>query len=92
MLNIDMSWGLMIYLSQTDGFIFSGLEYWWLILTCWSYLLLFLLVAFILVGRGLDDVFQSSFKETVISSKDILVVDNLNMHYETLEGKCDGRK
>ena len=32
LLNIDMSWGIMIYLSQTDGFIFSGLRFWWLIL------------------------------------------------------------
>ncbi len=32
LLNIEMSWGIMIYLSQTDGYIFSGMAYWWLIL------------------------------------------------------------
>ena len=30
LLNIDMSWGLMISVSQ-DGYINQGLEYWWLV-------------------------------------------------------------
>ena len=32
LLNIEMSWGLMIYLAQVEGYIFSGLKFWWLIL------------------------------------------------------------
>ena len=57
LLNIDMSWGLMIYLSQTDGYIFSGLEYWWLILPA-GLSVTFLAGGFYLVGRGLDEVFN----------------------------------
>ena len=57
LLNIDMSWGIMIYLSQTDGFIFSGLRYWWLILPA-GLAVTFLAGGFYLVGRGLDDVFN----------------------------------
>ena len=49
LLNIDMSWGIMIYLSQTDGFIFSGLRYWWLILPA-GLAVTFLAGGFYLVG------------------------------------------
>ena len=62
LLNIDMSWGIMIYLSQTDGFIFSGLEYWWLILPAGLAVTL-LAGGFYLVGRGLDDVFNPRLRK-----------------------------
>ena len=57
LLNIDMSWGIMIYLSQTEGFIFTGLKYWWLIIPAGLAVTL-LAGGFYLVGRGLDDVFN----------------------------------
>ena len=57
LLNIDMSWGMMIYLAQADGFIFSGLRYWWLVLPA-GLSVTFLSGGFYLVGRGLDDVFN----------------------------------
>ena len=62
LLNIDMSWGIMIYLSQTDGFIFSGLRYWWLILPA-GLAVTFLAGGFYLVGRGLDDVFNPRLRK-----------------------------
>ena len=62
LLNIDMSWGLMIYLSQTDGYIFSGLKYWWLILPA-GLSVTFLAGGFYLVGRGLDEVFNPRLRE-----------------------------
>ncbi len=62
LLNIDMSWGIMIYLAQTDGFIFSGLEYWWLILPA-GLAVTFLAGGFYLVGRGLDDVFNPRLRK-----------------------------
>ena len=62
LLNIDMSWGIMIYLSQTDGFIFSGLEFWWLILPAGLAVTL-LAGGFYLVGRGLDDVFNPRLRK-----------------------------
>tara|TARA_B100001741_G_scaffold308263_1_gene304233 strand:+ start:530 stop:1594 length:1065 start_codon:yes stop_codon:yes gene_type:complete len=57
LLNIDMSWGIMIYLAQAEGFIFTGLKYWWLILPAGLSVTL-LAGGFYLVGRGLDDVFN----------------------------------
>lgn len=62
LLNIDMSWGIMIYLSQTDGFIFSGLRYWWLILPA-GLAVTFLAGGFYLVGRGLDEVFNPRLRD-----------------------------
>ena len=52
----------MIYLSQTDGFIFSGLEYWWLILPA-GLSVTFLAGGFYLVVRGLDDVFNPRLRK-----------------------------
>ena len=57
LLNIDMSWGLMIYLAQVEGFIFSGMKFWWLILPA-GLSVTFLTGGFYLVGRGLDEVFN----------------------------------
>jgi peptide/nickel transport system permease protein len=62
LLNIDMSWGIMIYVAQTDGFIFSGLKYWWLILPAGLAVTL-LAGGFYLVGRGLDDVFNPRLRK-----------------------------
>ena len=62
LLNIDMSWGIMIYIAQTDGFIFSGLRYWWLILPAGLAVTL-LAGGFYLVGRGLDDVFNPRLRK-----------------------------
>ena len=62
LLNIEMSWGIMIYLSQTDGYIFSGMAYWWLILPA-GLAVTFLSGGFYLVGRGLDDVFNPRLRK-----------------------------
>ena len=62
LLNIEMSWGIMIYLSQTDGYIFSGMAYWWLILPA-GLSVTFLAGGFYLVGRGLDDVFNPRLRK-----------------------------
>ena len=62
LLNIEMSWGIMIYLSQTDGYIFSGMAYWWLILPA-GLSVTFLTGGFYLVGRGLDEVFNPRLRE-----------------------------
>ena len=57
LLNIDMSWGLMISVSQADGYINQGLTYWWLVIPAGLAVTL-LAGGFYLVGRGLDDVFN----------------------------------
>ncbi len=62
LLNIDMSWGLMIYLAQVEGFIFSGMKFWWLILPA-GLSVTFLAGGFYLVGRGLDEVFNPRLRK-----------------------------
>jgi len=62
LLNIDMSWGMMIHLAQTDGYIFSGLRYWWIVLPA-GLSVTFLSGGFYLVGRGLDDVFNPRLRK-----------------------------
>ncbi len=57
LLNIDMSWGLMISVAQADGYINQGMEYWWLVIPAGLAVTL-LAGGFYLVGRGLDDVFN----------------------------------
>jgi peptide/nickel transport system permease protein len=62
LLNIDMSWGLMISVAQADGYINQGMEYWWLVLPAGLAVTL-LAGGFYLVGRGLDDVFNPRLRK-----------------------------
>ena len=62
LLNIEMSWGLMIYLAQVEGYIFSGLKFLWLILPA-GLSVTFLTGGFYLVGRGLDEVFNPRLRK-----------------------------
>jgi len=55
LLNIRMSWGIMIYTAQTAGYLLSGAEYWWLLIPAGASVTL-LCAAFYLVGRALDEV------------------------------------
>jgi len=55
LLNIRMSWGIMIYTAQTAGYLLSGAEYWWLLIPAGASITL-LCAAFYLVGRALDEV------------------------------------
>lgn len=54
-LNIRMSWGIMIHTSQTAGYILSGTRYWWLLMPAGAAITL-LCGSFYLVGRALDEV------------------------------------
>jgi peptide/nickel transport system permease protein len=54
-LNIRMSWGLMIHTSQTAGYILSGTKYWWLLAPSGA-AITFLCASFYLVGRALDEI------------------------------------
>jgi len=55
LLNIDMSWGIMINTAQTQGFLRSGLDFWWLLIPAGLAVTL-LAAAFFLVGRAMDEV------------------------------------
>ena len=54
-LNIRMSWGIMIHTASTGGYLLGGVEYWWLIVPAGASITL-LCSAFYLVGRALDEV------------------------------------
>ena len=55
LLNIDSSWGLMIQLAHTQGYLLRGGEFWWLVFPAGMAVTL-LAMAFFLLGRGLDEV------------------------------------
>ena len=55
LLNIDMSWGIMINSARDNGYLLSGTGYWWLLFPA-GLAVSFLCFAFFLVGRGMDEV------------------------------------
>lgn len=55
LLNVDMSWGLMINNAQANGYLLSGTSYWWLLFPA-GLAVTFMAFAFFLVGRGMDEV------------------------------------
>ena len=55
LLNVDMSWGIMIQLAQTEGYLLRGLDVWWLLFPA-GMAVTFLAAAFFLVGRAMDEV------------------------------------
>lgn len=55
LLNVRMSWGIMIYTTQAAGYMLRGLDYWYLILPGGLSITL-LCTAFYLMGRALDSV------------------------------------
>ncbi len=54
-LDVRMSWGIMIHTSQTAGYLLSGTRYWWLLMPAGVSITL-LCGSFYLVGRALDEV------------------------------------
>ena len=55
LLNLRMSWGIMINTTQAAGYLLSGPQYWYLLLPAGLAITL-LCTAFYLVGRALDEV------------------------------------
>jgi peptide/nickel transport system permease protein len=55
LLNVPMTWGIMINTAQTNGYLLSGTSYWWLLFPA-GLAVSFLCFAFFLVGRGMDEV------------------------------------
>lgn len=54
-LNIDMSWGMMIHTADVAGYLLDFGKYWWLWLPSGVAITLFC-AAFYMIGRGLDEV------------------------------------
>ena len=55
LLDLRMSWGIMIHTANTGGYLLGGTAYWWLIVPAGASIT-FLCSAFYLVGRALDEV------------------------------------
>ncbi|MFO7293873.1 MAG: ABC transporter permease [Acidimicrobiia bacterium] len=55
LLDIEMSWGVMLNVAQRQGYLLSGTRYWWLLFPA-GLAVTFLAFAFFLVGRGMDEV------------------------------------
>jgi len=55
LLNVRMSWGLMIHTTESAGYLLQIAEFWWLIFPA-SLSITLLCSAFYLVGRSLDEV------------------------------------
>ncbi len=55
LLNVKTSWGLMINLANTEGYLLQGDTYWWLVFPAGLAVTL-LAAAFFLVGRAMDEV------------------------------------
>jgi peptide/nickel transport system permease protein len=55
LLNVPMTWGIMINNAQTNGYLLSGTNYWWLLFPA-GLAVSFLTFGFFLVGRGMDEV------------------------------------
>lgn len=55
LLNIDMSWGIMLNTAQNQGYLRSGFEFWWLLIPAGVAVTL-LAAGFFFVGRAMDEV------------------------------------
>ena len=55
LLDVPMSWGIMIHTAQVGGYLLRGTEYWWLLLPAGA-AVTFFAAAFYFVGRALDEV------------------------------------
>ena len=55
LLNIRMSWGIMIHTASQGGYLLGGVKYWWLLVPAGASITL-LCSTFYLVGRALDEV------------------------------------
>lgn len=55
LLNVRMSWGIMLHNAETGGYLLQLESYWWLVLPS-SLSITLLSMSFYLVGRALDEV------------------------------------
>jgi peptide/nickel transport system permease protein len=62
LLSIPMSWGIMISIARTQGYLLGSLEYWWLLVPAGLAVSL-LAAAFFLVGRAMDEVVNPRLRQ-----------------------------
>ncbi len=62
LLDLRMSWGIMIHTANTGGYLLGGTRYWWLIVPAGASIT-FLCSAFYLAGRALDEVVNPRLRQ-----------------------------
>ena len=62
LLNVEMSWGLMISIARAEGYLLRGLDVWWLLFPA-GLAVTFLAAAFFLVGRAMDEVVNPRLRQ-----------------------------
>lgn len=62
LIDVAMSWGIMIHTAQTRGYLLRGTEYWWLLIPAGVAVSL-LAAAFYFVGRALDEVINPRLRQ-----------------------------
>ena len=62
LMNINMSWGIMIYFSNSQGYLLSSASYWWLLLPAGLSVTL-LAGSFYLVGRAMDEIINPRLRK-----------------------------
>ncbi len=62
LLNLRMSWGIMINTTQSAGYLLAGIKYWYLLIPAGLSITL-LCTAFYLVGRALDEVINPRLRK-----------------------------
>ena len=62
LLSIPMSWGIMISIARTQGYLLGSLDYWWLLVPAGLAVSL-LAASFFLVGRAMDEVVNPRLRQ-----------------------------
>ncbi len=62
LIDLPMSWGIMIQTANDAGYILRGVEYWWLLFPA-GLAVTFLAFAFYLFGRGMDEVVNPRLRQ-----------------------------
>lgn len=62
LLQVPMSWGIMISVARTQGYLLGNLQYWWLLVPAGACISL-LAASFFLVGRAMDEVVNPRLRQ-----------------------------
>lgn len=62
LMNINMSWGIMIYFANSQGYLLSSASYWWLLFPAGLSVTL-LAGSFYLVGRAMDEIINPRLRK-----------------------------
>jgi peptide/nickel transport system permease protein len=55
LIDVTMSWGIMLHTTSTAGYLLRGIDFWWLVIPP-GIAVTFLAAAFFFVGRAMDEV------------------------------------